>query len=164
VTLSIAPATPADVAAIVDLLAEIDRYYGGSAPETPDDRAALTARMLFGERPAAYVLLARDDAAVIGMAAYSYLWPAAGATHSLFLKELYVRDNHRQTGAGRALMSRLAEIADDAGCSRIEWTADHGNEPAEQFYQALGVTPDPSKPFYRVEDITARRQAWAKPS
>jgi GNAT superfamily N-acetyltransferase len=157
--LSIDPAAPADVNAITELLAEIDHYYG-SAAESPDDRATQVTRLIFTDQPAAHVLLARDDTTVIGMAAYSFLWPAAGATHSLYLKELYVRHTERRTGVGRALMARLADIAAEAGCSRLEWSADHGNEPAERFYKTLGVPVDPTKLLYRVDDLTTARQNW----
>jgi GNAT superfamily N-acetyltransferase len=159
-SLSIAPATPADVNTITELLAEIDHYYGSTTTESPDDRAAQISRLIFAEQPIAHVLLARDDATVIGMAAYSYLWPAAGATHSLYLKELYVRDAERRAGVGRAIMARLTDIAVQAGCSRLEWTADHGNEPAERFYKTLGVPIDATKLFYRVEDLVTARQSW----
>lgn len=87
---------------------------------------------------------------MLGLASYSYLWPAAGAETSLYLKELYVRESARHRGVARALMAELRKAAADSGCSRIEWTADTNNPPALAFYEALGVQPDAGKIFYRI--------------
>jgi GNAT superfamily N-acetyltransferase len=88
---------------------------------------------------------------VVGLASYSYLWPAAGATHSLFLKELYVRDSARRHGIASALIDALRSIAAQAGCSRMEWLADRDNPAALAFYEALGVTPLNGKLVYRLD-------------
>ena len=149
--LSITPATPDDIPAIVTLLDEIDQYYGATEAEDPADRRSFVQRLVLGDRPAAHVLLARHDSEVVGLASYSYLWPAKGATHSLFLKELYVRAASRRCGVGRALMDRLFDIAAAAGCTRIEWAADLGNDTALNFYKHLGVAAEENKVLYRVE-------------
>jgi GNAT superfamily N-acetyltransferase len=107
--------------------------------------------MLFGDVPAAHVLLARTDGQVVGFAAYSFLWPAAGLTHSLYLKELYVGQAWRGRGVGTALMRRIREVAATAGCSRVEWTTDDDNSAAKRFYEALGAPVHPAKIFYRLE-------------
>ena len=78
-----------------------------------------------------------------------------GLTRSLYLKELYVADRYRGQGVGRLLMRVLFETASEHGCSRVEWTTDRDNTGAQAFYDMLGVTPQPSKIFYRVEDTGA---------
>ena len=85
------------------------------------------------------------------MAAYSFLWPAAGLTRSLYLKELYIGEGYRRRGAGRLLMQALFEVAGQHGCSRVEWTTDSGNAGAQAFYEMLRLPRHPSKVFYRVE-------------
>ncbi|CAM5656314.1 N-acetyltransferase [Streptomyces avidinii] len=142
-------ATERDVDVISVILGEIAAYYGGKpTPGDPDQiRSAL-----FGDRPAASVLLARDDESgdALGFASYTYMWPASGAGTSLFLKELYVRDSARRRGVAGALMAALKAAAVEAGCSRVEWTADTDNPPALEFYKALGAVPRDGKVFYRV--------------
>ncbi len=145
----ISPATRADAPAIAELLAELDQFYGDATPEPAESRIAQIERVLFAAVPQAYVLLARQDEQVIGLASYSYLWPAAGTTASLYLKELYVRQTEQRRGVGRALMDRLRAIATEHGCSRVEWTTDADNPGAQQFYEALGYEPHP-KIFYRA--------------
>jgi RimJ/RimL family protein N-acetyltransferase len=91
----------------------------------------------------------------VGFAAYSFLWAAVGLTRSLYLKEMYVADQHRGQGVGRLLMSALFEVAAKHECSRVEWTTDRDNPGAQAFYDRLGVPPLISKIFYRVEDTGA---------
>ncbi|WP_329134552.1 GNAT family N-acetyltransferase [Streptomyces sp. NBC_01476] len=144
--MQVSPATEADTNELSVLLAEIEQYYGGDpVPGDPDQ----IRRALFSPHPAATVLLARDGDEILGLASYSFLWPAAGADTSLYLKELYVRESARRGGVARALMTELLKAAADAGCSRIEWTADTDNPAALAFYEALGAEPRKGKVFYR---------------
>ncbi|MGW2209897.1 N-acetyltransferase family protein [Streptomyces sp. NPDC001781] len=144
--MQISEATEADAGVIADVLGEIEAYYGGpdTAPPVEDVRTAL-----FGSLPAATVLLARDGDEVLGLASYSFLWPAAGADTSLYLKELFVREQYRRGGVAGALMDAVAEIGRAAGCSRLEWTADADNPAALAFYEARGAKENPGKVAYR---------------
>jgi GNAT superfamily N-acetyltransferase len=104
-------------------------------------------------------LLAWAGEQLVGMAAYSFLWPAAGVTCSLYLKELYVAEEFRSKGIGALLMWRLRQVAVEHGCSRVEWTADQGNAFAEAFYEQLRMSKNQEKIFYRVEGDELRRIA-----
>lgn len=180
--ITVSTAQPGDVPAIVGLLEELGRYYGVTETETRGRRMGQVSEMLFGSPPTAYVLLARDadgaatgdgdEAAdpdregpgregagwdgglVVGMAAYSFLWPTVGTARSLFLKELYVAEGFRRRGVGKVLMRAVFETATVLGCVRVEWTADPGNTAAQAFYAGLGMTTHP-KVFYRVESWTS---------
>jgi GNAT superfamily N-acetyltransferase len=148
--IKLADAAPADAGAIAGLLAELAVFYSGTLEGTPDERAKQVRAALFGDPPAARALLAWDGAALAGLASWSFLWPAAGLTRSLYLKELYVAQAYRRTGAGKLLMEGLYRIAADYGCSRVEWTTDTGNSGAQRFYESLGATPLTTKIFYRL--------------
>lgn len=150
-TLEIRPAEPADTEVIVSLIEEIERYYGSSSVQPVAEREAQVKLALFAERPMAHVLLARDRDEVVGLAAYTFLWPAAGSTSSLFLKELYVRESGRRKRIGSQLMAKIQRIAaEQPGCSRVEWTADRDNATARQFYRKLGFEEFSGKVVYRV--------------
>jgi GNAT superfamily N-acetyltransferase len=153
VTISVDPATRADAEALTDLMAELDAFYGAPHTEPRDQRLAQITRLVFSDQPAAYVLLARDGDQLVGMAAYSFLWPAAGVTQSLFLKELYVSEATRRHGVGRALMERLYAIAAEQECSRVEWMTETDNSAARAFYEAIGAAVHEGKVFYRVEGV-----------
>ncbi|WP_222854333.1 GNAT family N-acetyltransferase [Fodinicola acaciae] len=146
----ILPAKSSDAGAISDLLEEMDRFYDEES-EAREDRIRQINDALFGDPPIAYSLLAWDGDELVGFASYSYLWPAAGLTHSLFLKELYVAEKVRRTGVGQQLMRGLFDIAAKRGCSRVEWQTDQFNANAQRFYELLGVKPNPGKIFYRAD-------------
>jgi len=150
VTLTVEPAAERDVTGIAALIGEIAHHYGGADPG-PDRHVSRVKELIFGERPDAHVLLARDADRLVGLAAFSFLWPAAGSTRSLYLKELYVRAADRRRGVGRLLMARVFEIAAASGCSRVEWTTERDNQDARRFYQRLGVPARPDKIFYRAD-------------
>lgn len=145
--MKIETATEADVEILSQLLGEVEAYYGGS--DTPADPEQIRAA-LFGPQPVATTLIARDGSGVLGFASYSFLWPAAGADTSIFLKELYVREANRREGVAGQLMDAVREAGRAAGCSRLEWHADDDNPPALDFYKALGVDPTQGKVFYRI--------------
>lgn len=148
----ISPAKPDDIPAMSELLAEMDRFYGSDTTDPDEVREQQIYQALFGEPPAGRALLARDDEQLVGMAAYSFLWPAVGLTRSLYLKELYVADAYQRRGVGRLLMAALYEIAAEHECSRVEWTTDTDNTGAMAFYAELGVPIEKSKIFYRASN------------
>ena len=146
-------AEPRHIHAIITLAEEMDRFYGATDTdiEPVDQRAAQITDALFGFPAAAHVLLAWDDEQAIGLASYSFLWPAVGMTRSLYLKELYVSQSHRRRGVGSLLMKHLFRVAVEHQCSRVEWTTDEDNTDALHFYRALGAIRYPTKIFFRVE-------------
>jgi GNAT superfamily N-acetyltransferase len=158
----IKPATPDDVEAIALLMEDLDRFYGATDVEPPSERIPQIAAALFSEPKAAYVLLARQREQLVGMAAYSFLWPAAGVTRSLYLKEIYVTEAVRGRGIGALLMQQLCQVAVERECSRVEWTTDKGNALGEDFYERLGVAQNQEKIFYRLEDEGIRRMAASR--
>jgi GNAT superfamily N-acetyltransferase len=149
--ITVSPAELRDTAAIAALLEDLGRFYGATESEPLDRRIGQINEAIFSSPPAAYALLARDGDQVAGLAAFSFLWPALGATRSLYLKELYVPEAYRRQGVGALLMRAIFETADTLGCSRVEWTTDARNTAAQAFYAKLGLPAHPSKIFYRVE-------------
>jgi len=151
-TITVSPARLAHLTAIAQLLDEMARFYGTATAGPVDQRHRQVREALFATPPAARALLACDQSRLAGIARYSFLWPAAGLTCSLYLKELYVATAYRHRGIGTLLISSLIEVASEHGCSRVEWTADSASAAAQAFYSKLGIPPLPSKIFYRIED------------
>ncbi|HEV2376778.1 MAG TPA: GNAT family N-acetyltransferase [Streptosporangiaceae bacterium] len=149
--LTVTTAEPRDAAAMADLFLEMDRFYDEITIEPAGTKTHQIESVLFATPPPAYALLAWDGPELVGIAAYSFLWPAALTSKSLYLKELYVRQQHRRKGVGRLLMQYLFKVARDKECSRVEWTTDESNANAQDFYKDLGVQVNPSKVFYRIE-------------
>jgi GNAT superfamily N-acetyltransferase len=150
-TFTIEQAQSCDATDIAALIGARDRYYGAAEIEPLEVRIRQVHRGLFGDPPGSSALLAWDRRRLIGLAAFSFLWPAVGPTRSLYLKELYVVQEYRLQGVGKLLMSEIIATAATHACSRVEWTTDSDNLDAQTFYEGLGVERLPSKLFYRLE-------------
>jgi len=141
-------ATPADTHAIAGLirgLAEYERL----AHEVVLDEAALRAH-LFGERRYAEVVLAEDDGTVVGFALFFHNYSTLLRKPGIYLEDLFVLSEHRAAGHGKALLARLAQIAVERGCGRLEWSVLDWNEPSIAFYRALGAVGLDDRTIYRL--------------
>ncbi|MCA1671178.1 MAG: GNAT family N-acetyltransferase [Actinobacteria bacterium] len=154
------PARPDDSEVIAVLMDELDRFYGADEVEPVEQRAKQIQATVFRSPPPAHVLLAWEGSEPVGLATYSFLWPAAGVTQALYLKELYVAADHRRRGIGELLMQHVCQIALDHGCSRVEWTTDVDNGHAQAFYDDLDLPKNQTKIFYRLEGGELDRVAY----
>jgi GNAT superfamily N-acetyltransferase len=147
---TIRPARREDSEAIASLLEELDQFYGATQVEPRATTLAGIESALFESPPAALALLAWADTSLVGLASYSFVWPAAGVTRSLYLKELYVTGRYRRRGVGSLLMQEIFKAARAANCSRVEWTTEVENVDARQFYSMLGASLLDGKLVFRV--------------
>ena len=133
------PAAPSDVALIAGLVRELAAYerLEGEAVATPADFAAA----LFGEPARAGCDIAEVDGEPVGLALWFYSFSTFTGRCSLYLEDLYVRPHVRRTGAGRALLARLARRCVDEGRGRLEWSVLDWNADALGFYASLGARP-----------------------
>ena len=128
-----------DVPIILDLIRDLATYE-----RAPDEVTATEEQLvdvLFGERPAAEVLLAFEGTLPAGFAVYFFNFSTWLARPGLYLEDLFVKPEKRGKGYGRALLVELAKIARDRGCGRMEWAVLNWNEPAIKFYQTLDAKP-----------------------
>jgi GNAT superfamily N-acetyltransferase len=138
-TFQIRPARAEDVHVILQLIRDLATYE-----RAPDEVTATEEQLvdvLFGERPAAEVLLAFKGKSPVGFAVYFYNFSTWIGRPGLYLEDLFVKPESRGKGYGRALLVELAKIARDRGCGRMEWAVLDWNEPAIKFYRALGAKP-----------------------
>ena len=135
----IVPATPADVAVILELIRALSEYEKLAHTVLATEDAL--RHSLFGPRPAAEVLLALDDARPVGFALFFPNYSTFLAKPGLYLEDLFVTPHARGRGIGGALLKRLAVIARERGYGRVEWSVLDWNEPAIGFYKKLGAIP-----------------------
>ncbi len=100
---------------------------------------ALLRETLFGSRAAAEVILAfhHDDAA--GFALFFHSYSTFLARPGLYLEDLFVLPAYRGRGVGKLLLARLARLALDRGCGRLEWSVLDWNVAAIRFYESIGA-------------------------
>jgi len=135
----IRPARVEDVPIILELIRDLARYE--RAPDEVTATGEQLIDVLFGQRPAAEVLLAFESESPVGFAVYFYNFSTWLGRPGLYLEDLFVKPEKRGKGYGRALLVELAKIARDRGCGRMEWAVLDWNEPAIKFYRALGAAP-----------------------
>ena len=136
-TLSIRPATRADLPLIAQFIRDLAEYEK-LAHEVRFDEATLGDR-LFGPRPYAEVLIGEIDGAPQGFALFFHNFSTFEGKPGVYLEDLFVRPEARGSGLGKALLKRLAAIAIERDCARLEWWVLDWNEPSIQFYKALGA-------------------------
>ena len=137
--ITIVPATPHDVPQILELIKGLAEYERLShAVEADEDRLR---RTLFGDRPAAEVLLAHDDAECVGFAVFFTNFSTFLGKPGLYLEDVFVKPHARRKGIGLKILKRLAAIARERDYGRMEWSVLDWNEPAINFYKKLGAPP-----------------------
>jgi GNAT superfamily N-acetyltransferase len=132
-------ALPEDSATILTFIKDLAEYEKLSH-EVVADEARLRAT-LFGERPAAEVIIAELPGAPVGFALYFQSYSTFLGKPGLYLEDLFVRPAARGKGVGRALMSALARIAVQRDYGRFEWSVLDWNEPAIRLYRSIGAAP-----------------------
>ena len=135
----IRPARVADVPIILKLIRDLATYE--RAPNEVTATEEQLVDVLFGERPAAEVLLAFEKKSPVGFAIFFHNFSTWLGRPGLYLEDLFVKPEKRGKGYGRGLLVNLAKIAHDRGCGRMEWAVLNWNDPAIKFYRALGAKP-----------------------
>ena len=150
--LNIRPATPADVPTMLRFIHELATYEREPSAViateadllrdgfalTPDG-TALTAPIRFRTLIADYSESPGEAPSPAGFALFFTSYSTWLGHHGIRLEDLYVSPALRQRGIGKALLARIAQIALDEGCPRLEWDVLHWNEPAIAVYQRLGA-------------------------
>ncbi|HEX4639359.1 MAG TPA: GNAT family N-acetyltransferase [Chthoniobacterales bacterium] len=145
---SIRPATVADLPVILELIRALATYE--RAPNEVSATEEILRETLFGEKPAAEVLLLFEDEVAAGFAVFFHSFSTWLGRPGLYLEDLFVRPEHRGKGYGRALLVELAKIARARNCGRLEWAVLDWNEPAIQFYRKLGANAQDEWTVFRL--------------
>ena len=155
---SIQPATAADVGdlyAMIRGLAEYERLT-----HLLVGTEEMLAASLFGERPCAEAIIAREDGQsreAAGFALFFHTFSTFLARPGLWLEDLFVYPRFRGRGIGHALISRVGAIARERGCGRFEWAVLDWNTDAIAFYENLGATLMPEWRLARVTGDALQR-------
>ena len=158
---AIRPATAADVPIILELIRALATYE--RAPNEVTATADGLNEVLFGEKPAAEVLLAFENETAVGFAVFFHNFSTWLGRPGLYLEDLFVRPEDRGKGYGRALLIHLAKIARARGCGRMEWAVLDWNEPAIQFYRKLGAKSMDEWTVFRLKRDGIAKLADAEP-
>src|SRR5690349_2161592 len=114
---------------------------------------------LFGARRVAEVLIGYAGAEPVGFAVFFHNYSTFLGRLGIYLEDLFVLPEWRRRGLGSQLLHRLAQIAVERGCGRLEWAVLDWNEPAIQFYKKLGAQPMHEWTVFRVTGEALKRLA-----
>jgi GNAT superfamily N-acetyltransferase len=131
-------ATAADVPLILQFIRSLAEFE-----REPDAVTATEADLMrdgFGENPYYHCLIADHDDKPAGFAFYFFNYSTWTGRPGLYLEDLFVNPEFRGLGIGKALLARVAAIAVEKNCPRLQWEVLDWNTPAVDFYAGLGAS------------------------
>ena len=132
-------ARPGDEAGILAHIHALARYE--REPDAVENTAQMLADTLFGAQPRTFAHVVERDGAIVGIAIWFLTYSTWTGTHGIWLEDLYVHDEQRGRGYGKALIASLAEVCVERGYRRLEWTVLDWNAPSIAFYRSIGADP-----------------------
>ena len=91
------------------------------------------------DRQKAEVIFALEDGKEVGYALFFHNFSTFLGRAGIYLEDLYIQPAYRGRGHGKALLKKLASIAVERGCGRLEWSCLDWNKPSIDFYLSLGA-------------------------
>ncbi|MBE6935607.1 MAG: GNAT family N-acetyltransferase [Ruminococcaceae bacterium] len=145
-----------DVPLILQFIRELADYEHMLDEVVADE--ALLETWIFDQRKAE-VIFALEEGEAVGFALFFHNFSTFLGRAGLYLEDLYVRPAYRGKGYGKGLLKRLAAIAVERGCGRLEWSCLNWNRPSIDFYLSLGAVPMSDWTVYRVTGETLTKLA-----
>lgn len=145
-----------DTALILGFIKDLAKYE-----EMSDDVVAteeILHEWLF-VRKRAEVLIGEVNERPVGFALFFHNFSTFLGRAGIYLEDLFVNPEYRGKGYGRAFMKKLAQIAVERGCGRLEWACLDWNKPSIDFYLSLGAQPMSEWTVYRVTGDTLNHLA-----
>ena len=149
-------ACPEDTALILRFIRELAAYEQLEDQVVADEE---TLRRWIFEKKGAEVLLVLEDGREVGFALYFHNFSTFLGRSGVYLEDLFVLPEYRGRGYGKALLCRLATIAKEEGCGRLEWWCLDWNKPSIDFYKSMGAEPMEDWTVYRVAGETLDKLA-----
>lgn len=136
-----------DVPLILQFIKEIAAYEKMSDQVIADEA---TLETWIFDKEKAEVFFAMEDGKEIGFALYFHNFSTFVGRGGIYLEDVYIRPEYRGKGYGKAILKKLAAIAVERGCGRMEWVCLDWNQPSIDFYLSLGAQPMSDWTLYRL--------------
>ena len=135
--ITIRPAKRTDIPQILAFIRALADYE--HEPQAVIASEADLERDGFGPSPFYFCLIAEQDSRPAGFAFYFFNYSTWLGRPGLYLEDLFVSPEFRNQGVGHALLQKVAAIAVEKGCPRLQWEVLDWNTPAIEFYRAAGA-------------------------
>ena len=133
-----------------------------AAYEKLSDQVVATEELLrewIFEKKKAEVLFPLENGVEVGFALFFHNFSTFLGRAGLYLEDLYISPEYRGKGYGKATLQKLAQIAVERGCGRLEWSCLDWNKPSIAFYLSLGAVPMEEWTVYRLTGDTLTQMA-----
>ncbi|MFN6466002.1 MAG: GNAT family N-acetyltransferase [Nostoc sp. DedVER02] len=131
-------AEPTDYSALFKLIQGLAEYEKLSHAVTGD--ALALKEHLFGSHKYIEAILAESGDQAVGFALFFHNYSTFLTKPGIYLEDLFVLPEYRRQGIGKALISKVAQIAVERNCGRLEWSVLDWNEAAKEFYRSMGAS------------------------
>lgn len=125
-----------DISAVCALVKELAEY------EKLQDNVTFTEELFYKsifEKNYARILVCESESKIIGYAIYFYTFSTFSGRGGIYLEDVYVQENSRASGIGKAFFRFLAKICQEENLGRLEWACLNWNEPSIKFYEKMGA-------------------------
>ena len=160
-SLSIHRARPDESGLIYALLCELAEYE--KLTHEVEATEANIASALFCDHPRLFCEIAEWNGESVGFALWFFNFPTFSGRPGIYLEDLFVRPAFRGKGIGKALLSHLARLGVEHGCSRLQWSVLDWNTPSIAFYKSLGAVMMDEWTLCRVSGAALTQLAKAAP-
>ena len=140
-----------DVGLILQFIRELADYEKMLSEVVADE--ATLEEWIF-DKQKAEVIFALEGEKEVGFALYFHNFSTFLGRAGIYLEDLYVKPEYRGKGYGKAILKKLASIAVERGCGRLEWWCLDWNKPSIDFYRSLGAEPMDDWTVYRIAGET----------
>ena len=130
-------AEPSDTNVLFNLIQGLAEYEKLSHAVTGN--ALALHEHLFGSPKYIEAILAEYTGKVVGFALFLHNYSTFLTKPGIYLEDLFVLPEYRRQGVGKALLSKVAQIAVERNCGRLEWSVLDWNESAQAFYRSMGA-------------------------
>lgn len=144
---SVQLAQPGDLEAVLDLL---KRQFQEHAIRVAEPQLRKAVASLLGTPALGFLLVARQQGAIIATACVSFCWTLEHGGKSAWLDELYVTPAYRGRGIGQALLGATLVRAREEGCAAVDLEVDSDHRRAENLYRRAGFEPLPRARWVKV--------------
>ncbi|RZL51298.1 MAG: GNAT family N-acetyltransferase [Variovorax sp.] len=148
-TVTVRPATPADVADILRLIRALAAFE--REPDAVEATEDMLHARLFGPDPRVFALMAETEGVVVGTAIWFLNFSTWTGRHGVYLEDLFVEAEARGQGVAKALFRALAQEAVVRDCARIDFQVLDWNEDAKAAYRALGARHQAAWEPWRID-------------
>lgn len=140
--LRIAPIAASELEALLPMIAAYQRFY--EVDDVDDERnRAFFSRFLAPSDDGMLIGAWRGDE-LVGYACLYWHFTSLVPAETVLLNDLYVAEDRRGEGVGRALIEASAEIARERGAHQLQWVTAPDNETARRLYDTTGAESEPS--------------------